>query len=40
MDPIFHRHLIMAYVATWVLQLGYLAYVVSKWRSVRKSGRE
>lgn len=40
MNPMFHRNLVLAYVITWVLQLGYLAYVVVKWRGSRKNGRE
>ena len=40
MDPMFHRHLVLAYVVTWVLQLGYLAYAAAKWRHARKVGRE
>lgn len=31
----FHRHLVLAYAVTWVIQLGYLAYVAFKWRSGR-----
>ncbi len=36
MDPMFHRHLVLAYTATWVIQLGYLAYVALKWRAGRR----
>jgi hypothetical protein len=32
-NPMFHRHLVLAYTAAWVIQLGYLAYVVMKWKS-------
>jgi hypothetical protein len=31
----FHRHLVLAYVITWVIQLGYLAFVTWKWKSGR-----
>jgi hypothetical protein len=33
MNPMFHRHLVLAYAVTWVIQLGYLAYVGLKWRA-------
>jgi hypothetical protein len=33
MNPMFHRHLVLAYVLTWVIQLGYAAFVAWKWRS-------
>jgi hypothetical protein len=35
MNPMFHRHLVLAYAVTWVIQLSYLAYVAWKWRSGR-----
>lgn len=31
-----HRNLILAYVITWLLQLGYLGYVLLGWRRLRK----
>lgn len=37
MNPMFHQHLVMAYAATWIIQLGYLAYVALKWRATRKT---
>jgi hypothetical protein len=37
MNPMFHRHLVLAYVATWLIQLGYLAYVVLKWKTAGKA---
>lgn len=40
MNPMFHRHLVLAYTATWVIQLSYLAYVLVKSRASRKTGRE
>ncbi|MFY9938680.1 MAG: hypothetical protein WAK33_17495 [Silvibacterium sp.] len=40
MNPMFHRHLVLAYVATWVIQLGYLAYVGAKWRGAGKAGHK
>ncbi len=40
MNPMFHQHLVMAYAATWIIQLGYLAYVGLKWRAANKAGRK
>ena len=37
-DPMFHRHLIAAYAAVWIIQLGYLAYVGKKWFAERRAG--
>ena len=34
-----HRHLILAYVLTWVLQLGYVAFLAVKWRNEKRAGR-
>lgn len=31
-----HRHLILAYVLTWVVQLGYAAFVALRWRRSAK----
>ena len=33
-----HRHLILAYVITWVLQLGYVGVLAVKWRQEKRSG--
>jgi hypothetical protein len=33
MNPMFHRHLLLAYAVTWVIHLGYLAYVLLKWKA-------
>jgi hypothetical protein len=30
-----HRHLILAYLVTWLLQLGYLSTVLVGWRRLR-----
>ena len=30
-----HRHLILAYLVTWLLQLGYLGTVLVGWRRLR-----
>jgi hypothetical protein len=27
-----HRHLVLAYVLTWVVQLGYAAWIWRRWR--------
>ncbi len=31
-----HRNLILAYVITWVLQLGYLSTILLGWRKDKK----
>jgi hypothetical protein len=33
-----HRHLILAYVLTWVLQLGYVGFLAVKWRNEKRAG--
>ncbi len=35
-----HRHLILAYAVTWVLQLGYLAWLGLKWKSQKKTAEQ
>ena len=30
-----HRHLILAYLVTWLLQLGYLGTILAGWRRLR-----
>lgn len=35
MNPMFHRHLVLAYAITWIIQIGYLAFVAYKWKSGR-----
>jgi hypothetical protein len=35
-----HRHLVLAYVATWVIQLSYAGFLIAKWFSLRKAERE
>jgi hypothetical protein len=37
-NPMFHRHLVLAYSITWILQLSYLAYVGLKWKASPKDG--
>ncbi len=32
-----HRHLVLAYVLTWVIQLGYAGILASKWRKIRRA---
>jgi hypothetical protein len=39
MNPMFHRHLVLAYAVTWVIHLGYLAYVGLKWKASGKADR-
>ena len=34
-----HRHLILADVLTWVLQLGYVGFLAVKWRNEKRAGR-
>ncbi len=34
-----HRHLVLAYVLTWALQLGYAGVLAYKWRNVRRAPR-
>lgn len=36
MTPMEHRHLVLAYVLTWVLQLGYAGYAVTRLFRTRK----
>jgi hypothetical protein len=36
MNPMFHRHLVLAYSVTWVIHLGYAAYVALKWRQTKR----
>jgi hypothetical protein len=28
-----HRHLVVAYVLTWAIQLGYAAWIAIRWRA-------
>lgn len=37
MNAMFHRHLVAAYVVTWIVQLSYLAYAAWKWNTARKA---
>jgi hypothetical protein len=34
-----HRHLVLAYALTWVLQLGYVGFLAVKWRNEKRAGR-
>ena len=34
-----HRHMILAYVLTWVLQLGYVGFLAVKWQREKRAGR-
>lgn len=36
MDDMGHRHLVLAYVATILIHMVYLAYVAVKWRGAKK----
>lgn len=31
-----HQHLVLAYVLTWVLQLGYVGFLGFKWSSEKR----
>jgi hypothetical protein len=31
-----HQFVVAAYIVTWVIQLGYLAYLGLKWRAERR----
>ncbi len=31
-----HRHLVLAYLITWLLQLGYLGGILVGWRRLRR----
>lgn len=31
-----HRHLVLAYIVTWVFQLGYLAWLGLKWKAQKR----
>jgi len=31
------RHLILAYAATWIIQLSYVGFLVNKWIAMRKT---
>ncbi len=35
-----HQFTVAAYVVTWVIQLGYLAYVGLKWRAEKRAERQ
>lgn len=35
-----HQFRIAAYVAVWVIQLGYVAWLAMKWRAENKRGRK
>jgi hypothetical protein len=37
MNPMFHRHLVAAYIVTWAIHLAYFAYVGLKWKASRQS---
>jgi uncharacterized membrane protein len=34
-----HNHLVLAYCVVWVVQLGYLSYLLFQWRSVDRTGK-
>jgi hypothetical protein len=41
MDPkavLDHQFTVAAYVVTWVIQLGYLAWLAMKWRAQKRDG--
>ena len=32
-----HRHLLIAYIAVWSIQGGYLSWIAWQWRHIRKT---
>jgi len=38
-DILDHQFVFAAYTATWVIQLGYLAYLGLKWRAEKRKAR-
>ena len=34
-----HQFVTAAYVVTWIIQLGYLAFLAGKWRAERRKSR-
>jgi len=32
-----HRHLVLAYLLTWVIQLGYVGLLAAKWRGLKRT---
>jgi hypothetical protein len=34
-----HQFVVAAYAVTWVIQLGYLAWLAMKWRAERRKAR-
>ena len=35
-----HRNLILAYVATWVIQLSYAGFLAAKWFALKRAQRQ
>ena len=35
-----HRHLVLAYVATWVIQLSYCGLLTAKWMRLRRTAAQ
>lgn len=38
-DVLDHQFVTAAYIVTWVIQLGYLAFLGMKWRAERRKAR-
>jgi hypothetical protein len=38
-DILNHQFVTAAYIVTWVLQLGYVAYLALKWRAEKRKSR-
>ncbi|HZY71647.1 MAG TPA: hypothetical protein VFE22_00910 [Edaphobacter sp.] len=32
-----HRHLLIAYIAVWTVQIGYLGWIAFQWRQTKKT---
>jgi hypothetical protein len=35
-----HRHLVIAYAVTWIIQLSYAGFLAGKWFSLRRAERQ
>jgi hypothetical protein len=35
-----HRHLVLAYIVTWVIQLGYAGFLTRKWFALKVAEQE
>ncbi len=35
-----HRHLVLAYAVTWIIQLSYAGFLVGKWFALKRAERQ